>query len=110
MLTLECILELQSVSRNPPDEETCPMTTQRPHAPYRVPLALLAMLGSVGFIAPGQAQTVVVDPGLGTQVNSFDTDPGQSDDITVPILGGALLTVSSNGTRAQLSDFGEAAP
>ena len=83
------------------------MTTHRPHAPYRVPLALLAVLGSVGFTAPGQAQTtVVVDSGLGTQVASIQTDPGQSDNITVPILGGALLTVSPSGTRAQLSDFG----
>jgi hypothetical protein len=114
MLVLESILELQSVSRHPPDKETLPMTTHRPHAPYGVPLALFAVLGSVGLTAPGQAQTTaVLDSGLGTQVNSFSfqTDPGQPDNttITVPILGGALLTVDPSGTRTQISDFGNPA-
>jgi hypothetical protein len=85
------------------------MTPHRPHTPYRFPVALLAALVSVGFTAAGQAQTVVVDPGLGTQVASIQTDPGQPDNVTFPILGGALWTVDSSGTRTQISDFGNAA-
>lgn len=59
-----------------------------------------------------QAQTTIIaDPTLGTSLGNFTTpdadDPSVMD--TVPISGGALLRVASNGTRTVLSDFGNPA-
>jgi hypothetical protein len=77
----------------------------------RLGLLWLAVIAS-GLLgnAAAQAQTsVVVDPGLGTQVSSIQTDPGQPDNIIAPNLGDALLTVGPSRTRALLGDFGNAA-
>jgi len=69
-------------------------------------LVLIAggLLGSAATRA--QQTTVMVDRGLGTPVRYIQTDPGEPDNVEVPILGGAPVTVSPNGTRVLLSDFG----
>lgn len=70
-------------------------------------LALL-MAGASGATVV-LADTAVIDPGLGTGLYTVQTDPGQPDNVTLSIMGGALLNVSSTGTRTILSDFGNPA-
>lgn len=65
-----------------------------------------------GLLCTASAQattTLMIDTGLGTQVSSFNSDPGQPDNINVPIPGGALVTITSDGARIVVSDFGNAA-
>ena len=70
---------------------------------------VLVTVGLLGTATVQAQTTVVVDNGLGTQVSSLQTDPGQPDNVNVPILGGELLMISANGTRTAFSDFGNAA-
>jgi hypothetical protein len=69
---------------------------------------VLSAGGLIGFTNAQAQNTVVVDIALGTQVGTSNTDPGQPDNVSLPILGGELLSVASNGTRTVLSDFGDA--
>jgi hypothetical protein len=70
-----------------------------------------ACAGAVLLLATslGQAQSVIVDVGLGTQVGTMSIPAvinGQLQTAAWPILGGALLKVNPNGKRIMLSDFG----
>src|SRR5580698_6872885 len=70
---------------------------------------VLVALGLSGAVTVQAQTTVVVDNGLGTQVSSLQTDPGQPDNVNVPILGGELLMINPNGTLTAFSDFGNPA-
>ena len=59
------------------------------------------------------AQTILLDQGVGTQVSTYDVGyswggpDGLGGTATVPLFGGALLSVDSNGMRTVISDFGD---